>query len=352
MEDGTFGHAAASVNGERDGYTPLFSVLVPSYNRARYVVEALESIRAQTFTDYELIVIDDCSSDNSAARVEEWLVATQTEARFLRHDVNVGLVGVFNEFATIARGRFLTWCACDDAWLHTRLERHAALFRSADDRVAIICGNCDLIDADGRSLGPMFDTSFQFPSDPYVELLSLNRVIIATPSCSLRKEYVDAVGRWNPAYLQEDFDMYLRLTERYAVVYADEVLTRYRQLPDSFGKSKDNASRFALDALHVLAARNPRSPRERKALERGRVRLFELAYVRAHEPGSTGADEGLRRLLDTAASLSFRCRFIAWCIRANVPVRVYRAVVRMFRLLTPGAAPVPISRSSRLRHSA
>jgi glycosyltransferase involved in cell wall biosynthesis len=317
--------------------TPLVSVLVPSFNRRPYVVEALESVRMQDFADYELIIIDDASVDGSQEVIADWLRSRSVPATFIQHERNGGVVPLLNEFADRAQGRYFSWCSSDDVWLPGKLGRQVRALEAASEEVALVCGNCERIDGTGASLGPLFEDSFVFPADPYSAILSVERIIVATPNCVVRKAAVDAVGRWNSNHLQDDFDLWLRITHAYRVIYEHELGVKYRQLPDSFGKSRANAARFALDAVRLINEQELRSDRERRAAQAGRAKIIENMYAKASKEEPARTDPHLRALLQEAGNDTLRLRALGICIKSGVPYPLYwtgvKAVRRLRRLL-------------------
>jgi len=103
---------------------PAFTVIVPLYNTERYIAEALDSLQAQTFTDFEVVVINDASSDNGPRIVEEYM-ARDPRIRMITQD-NRGLAGARNTGIRAARGRYLALLDADDAFLPDKLEKHFA----------------------------------------------------------------------------------------------------------------------------------------------------------------------------------------------------------------------------------
>jgi glycosyltransferase involved in cell wall biosynthesis len=312
------------------GAPPLVSILIPSFNRRDYVLEALESVRLQDFSDYELIIIDDASSDGSPDVIEAWLREHAVDALFVKHEKNGGVVPLLNEFAERARGKYLTWCSCDDVWLPGKLRRQVEAIESATDDVALVCGNCERIDGQGKSLGPLFADSFRFPEDPYSAILATG-IVVATPNSLVRKSALDAVGRWRAEYLQDDFDLWLRITRSYRTIYLPEPGVKYRQLQDSFGKSRANAARFALDALRLINSQPLRHERERLAARAGREKVIENFYANAPRDEPVHRDPAMRALLREAGTGSAKLRMLSLCIRSGVAFPTYWTGVKLVR---------------------
>jgi len=135
---------------------PKVSVLALCYNHARFVEACLESIRAQTFQDFELIVTDDASSDESPSLITSWLARYYPSARFIRHSRNVGLCKTLNEALSHARGRYISMIATDDTWEPTKLARQYAAIEACPSDVAMVYADAFVMDEEGNRVGESF----------------------------------------------------------------------------------------------------------------------------------------------------------------------------------------------------
>jgi len=126
---------------------PLASIVVPAYNAAATIAETLESLLAQTFFDFELIVVDDGSTDATAAVVARF---GDHRIRLIRQ-TNRGLAGAHNTGIAYARGRYIGFCDADDLWVPEKLERHIAHLDANPD-VGISFAGSQMIDRQGRQL--------------------------------------------------------------------------------------------------------------------------------------------------------------------------------------------------------
>ncbi|RYY30109.1 MAG: glycosyltransferase [Chitinophagaceae bacterium] len=104
---------------------PKISVLIPTYNYAHYIDEAIQSVLNQTFSNFELIIVDDQSSDNTAAIVQKYL--SDSRVKFIVNPVNLGLVGNFNKSLEYATGEYIKYLMADDKLDHTLLARYAEI---------------------------------------------------------------------------------------------------------------------------------------------------------------------------------------------------------------------------------
>jgi GT2 family glycosyltransferase len=130
---------------------PLVSVIIPAYNAAPTLTRAIDSVMAQTFGDWELIVVDDGSTDATADLVR----ACPGRVR-LTQTTHVGPAGARNHAAASARGEWLAWLDADDVWYPHKLARQMALARS-DNEIDLVSGNYHYLDQDLRQIGTGFE---------------------------------------------------------------------------------------------------------------------------------------------------------------------------------------------------
>ena len=130
--------------------TPTVSVCVPAYNAARFIGAAIESVLAQAYSDFELVVVDDSSSDDTVQVVRRY---SDPRVRFLINEQNLGLAGNWNRAAGAARGRFIKLLCQDDLLRPDCLAAQAAVLDDAANAgVSVVCCRRDVIDETGRVL--------------------------------------------------------------------------------------------------------------------------------------------------------------------------------------------------------
>ena len=130
---------------------PTISIGLPVFNGERYLAEAIESILAQSFEDFELIVSDNASDDRTA-EISRGYAAGDRRVRVIRHDVNIGGAANFNSVFHAARGRYFKWVAHDDVLHPDNLARTLAVLEATPDAVAVHC-RVEVIGAAGERLG-------------------------------------------------------------------------------------------------------------------------------------------------------------------------------------------------------
>jgi glycosyltransferase involved in cell wall biosynthesis len=205
---------------------PRVSVCIPTYNSARYLAEAIESVLAQTFANFELIVCDNASTDDTPAVSRRY---TDPRFRYVRFEELVGQGGNWNRCVGLASGKYVALLHADDVYLPDFLaERVATLDRRPE--VGLAFGAVDIIDAAGQIQGRQSegDESFVAPAPDYFGIL-LHRCAINPAAPLVRRACYATVGNFDERRLWGiDWQMWLRLAARFGVAYSPHVAACYR----------------------------------------------------------------------------------------------------------------------------
>lgn len=212
---------------------PKISVVLPVYNGERYLRHSLDSVLAQTMGDFELIVVDDCSTDETPAILAEY-AAHDSRIRIIRNKENQKLPRSLNIGFAEARGEYLTWTSDDNAYLPEAFARMAA-YLDRFPGTMMVNASMDMMDEAGNAEhveGDPFDAEF---------LLSFyeNRI----GACFLyRRKVWEEIGGYDPEmFLIEDHEYWLRIMLRYGrIAHIKEVLYRYRQHAESLTATRKN----------------------------------------------------------------------------------------------------------------
>ena len=202
------------------GETPAVSVLMPTFNRAAFVGPAIESVLTQRFTDFELIVVDDASTDATAQATERYSV--DPRVRFVRNDRNLGQFANRNRAATLARGRYLKYHDSDDVMYPHCLEIMVGLLEQ-EPRAGF---GLSTSRAWYGGPAPMFST----PRESYErEFMGYGGVFMCGPGCGLyRTDVFRALGGWPDEGVQSDTLFLMRALARYPVLLLPGDLFWYR----------------------------------------------------------------------------------------------------------------------------
>lgn len=201
-----------------DSTPPRVSMIMPVHNGARWLTEAIDSVLEQDFRDFELILVDDASSDASPAIMAE-AALRDPRVRLLRLDVNAGLPGALNAGFALARGEFHSWTSDDNILRPPMLGRLVATL-DAHPAAAIAHADFMLIDEAGQDIA----VSRVGPAE---RLLHGNNI---GASFLYRACVTEALGGYDTALFGvEDYDFWLRASRRFAFIALHEDLYRYRK---------------------------------------------------------------------------------------------------------------------------
>lgn len=234
---------------------PRVSIVVTCFEQGRWVVECLDGIRAQTFRDWELVIVDDVSGDDTRDVVEAWLRehGGDLDARLVVNPRNVGLTTTLNLAFEECAGEYFAYCGGDDAWHPQKLERQVEALDAADGSTAVVYVDARLVDADGvvTQVSDLQGRGFVPPptGDVFDALVRANFII---PSgCLYRRAAIEGIGGWDPDLHFEDWDLFLRLAEHHRFAVVDEPLIDYRVHPQSM--SRRRVSPMLESRLRLLA---------------------------------------------------------------------------------------------------
>ena len=218
---------------------PTVSIVLPSYNGSKYIREAIDSIREQTYTDWELIIVDDCSKDDTLEIAREY-EKTDKRIRVVHNEENQKLPNSLNIGFVQARGEYLTWTSDDNLYLQDALSVMIERLEKSD--VAMVCADMCSIDANG-DLMPGAISGYKDE-----ELYLYNSI----GACFLyRREIIENVGPYDEhLFCVEDYDYWLRIKEKYGrIERIDRVLYKYRRHNNSLSFLRQEKIRMALIQL-------------------------------------------------------------------------------------------------------
>jgi glycosyltransferase involved in cell wall biosynthesis len=225
--------------------TPAVSVLMPVYNAERFLALAVDSVLAQTFGDFELIVVNDGSTDGSKALLDEY-ARRDSRVRVISRE-NTGIVGALNDAFAEARASLLARMDGDDVSLPDRLRAQVEFMRTHADCSLLGTEVC-CIDEEGlRILQPQHLCDHDAIE---AQMLNGDGGAIVHPSVMMRREAVERVGAYRFIHQwAEDLDLFLRLAEVGRVANVPEVLFHYRMHSHSVNHHRHSEQGRAVEAV-------------------------------------------------------------------------------------------------------
>jgi glycosyltransferase involved in cell wall biosynthesis len=209
---------------------PKVSVLIPTYNYARFLAEAIETVQAQDFRDFELLIVDDCSQDNSAEVVANFS-RYDLRIRFLANPVNLGMVQNWNHCLAMAQGKYVKFLFGDD-----KLNSPQALGKMVamldENPTASVAASARLVldeKSNRTDLWARLPNGLQNGRAVIARCLLRNHNYIGEPTAVMFRKAAAQRG-FNPAYRQlVDLEMWFHLLEDFDLVYTREPLCAFRQ---------------------------------------------------------------------------------------------------------------------------
>jgi glycosyltransferase involved in cell wall biosynthesis len=208
---------------------PKVSVILPTYNRAHIIEKAIQSVLKQTYQDFEIIIIDDGSKDDTE-KIIRGFQEKDNRIKYIRFEENKGAAAARNAGINMSKGEYITFQDSDDEWVIDKLEKQMKVIETSSENIVVYCGFWR-IDGDEKTYIPDINISNR-EGNIHKELLKRN--FIGTPSILLLKKNLEKIGMFdeNLSRLQ-DWDLAIRLSKYYNFKLIDEPLYISYVLSDS-----------------------------------------------------------------------------------------------------------------------
>jgi len=264
---------------------PLVSVVIIAHNCAEYVAHAMQSVLEQTWTQLELIVVDDGSTDTTPDVVRG---IPDPRVKYVRQN-NKGPNAARNEGIRQARGDFIAFLDCDDWWLPEKLEKQLAR-AIAHPEIGLVYSLAVRVDASGAP-GDRFDSIVE--GRVLDRLLLGNCIAGSASSAMITRRAIDAVGTFDESlHYAEDWEYWIRVASQFAVACVPDFDVYLLDRPGSQGKNAKATRRDSLRFIHdALDRYAPSRPLFRRAA------LAQLHYVASYNLWASGLIWNARREL-------------------------------------------------------
>lgn len=214
---------------------PLISVIMPAYNAERFIAEAICSVQTQTYENWELLILDDGSSDQTCSIAEKF-ARQDSRIRLLKNEKNMGVARTRNRGFDLCRGELVALLDSDDVWHEDKLARQLDLLRRSGADLAY--SSYAIVDLSGQKVR----ADYIVPEEVgFRELLKEN--VIGCSAVLLRSELLEK-NRFLPDYFHEDYVLWLQLLrDGHRAVGCREVLVNWRFVENSRSFNKKRAAR-------------------------------------------------------------------------------------------------------------
>lgn len=206
----------------------LVSIIMPTYNCAKFIGETIKSVIAQTYSNFELIIVDDCSKDNTKDVVNSF---DDERIKYHRLEKNSGAAVARTTAMNMAKGKYMAFLDSDDLWMENKLERQLKFMK--DNNYNITCTAYEQVNEDGESLNKVIKTK---------KKADYNRILLDCPVGNSTVMYnVEALGKFEVPNIRKRNDdaLWLQMLKKEKYIYGmDEVLAKYRIRSNSISSNK------------------------------------------------------------------------------------------------------------------
>ena len=206
---------------------PRVSVFIASYNHARFLPQCLDSILRQSYQDFEIVVADDGSTDNTDEILTDYQRRFPDKIRYLWHPghKNRGISATSNLALANTTGEYLAWTGSDDVWYADKLERQVAQLDANPDQ-GFVYSYADLIDTSGNRLPGLYGTDITADPDPTAWMIQYCHPPAMT--VVIRRRCLDEVGLFDESLVYSDWELWIRMLARWKAGFLDQVTAMYR----------------------------------------------------------------------------------------------------------------------------
>lgn len=216
---------------------PLVSVILTNYNGADVISESIEAVLNQTYKNLEIILVDDCSPDNSVEIMNKYTGDSRVQVLVMEKNRHVCYAS--NEAIKLVTGKYTALVSYDDVWELDKIEKQVAFLEQHNEAIAVFSW-CNIIDGYGKQINDrILETynAFHAPNYPHknlVKLFTYGGNFVCAPSACLRTDMLRKVGFFRYGLVQlQDFDLWFRLSQYGKMYFYPEKLVRYRRFMDN-----------------------------------------------------------------------------------------------------------------------
>ena len=230
--------------------SPLVSIVMPNYNGGRFLRDTIDSVLSQTYSEFEFIIVDDASTDDSLDVLKGYQIDSRIQIYKLEKNSQICIA--LNKGLDKAKGKYIARIDSDDCWMPEKLEKQVAYMESHP-----FCGVCftwpDIIDEQNRIVNDKEQGLYELfqqknrSQEEWIHKLYFDGNCLCHPSSLIRREALETAGVYDNAGLQlQDYELWMRILIEYPIHVLEENLTRYRRI------QVNNNSRFMFISIQLI----------------------------------------------------------------------------------------------------
>lgn len=213
---------------------PRVSVIIPTFNRAQLLGRAIRSVLNQTYQDFEIIVVDDGSTDNTEEVVKSF---NDERIRYTRHEQNRGAAAARNTGIKIARGDYIAFQDSDAEWLPEKLEKQMRIFKDASPKVGVVYTGSWRVEGNKKTYTP---SSKMTQKEGDIHNILFETSLMGAPVTVIKKECFQRAGMFDEKFLHlVDWEMWIRISKYYHFRCINESLAILHYPPDGLSADQD-----------------------------------------------------------------------------------------------------------------
>ncbi|WP_312389413.1 glycosyltransferase [Chryseobacterium sp.] len=293
---------------------PLVTIIVVSYNHAKYIPENLENIKNQTYGNIQLIVGDDASADNSVEVFEQWLQQNNYSAEKNFHTQNTGFAEMLNECIELAKGEYIKVLAADD-YLHPEaIQKCVEKLESCGESYGMVYSNTHAINDDSEIIDDLADYDAFGTIDPETlrkDVIKYNRIPALT--VVMRTKVLHETGKYDAQFIAEDYYRWLKIREKYMIAYIPEKLAYYRVHTGNISKLRAERLDNEFTMLQMMFDTD------------GTVRNKVNGFI---QDKYLAKKEIPKDLFELYKNYPFNVKRLVFCIQYHIPPKIFEAVCK------------------------
>jgi len=288
---------------------PTVSVIIPTYNRATLLGRAIQSVLAQTYQDFELIIVDDASTDNTESLVKSF---NSEKVIYMRHQKNKGTSSGRNTGIRSAKGDYIALQDSDNEWMPEKLEKQMSAFAAAPPEVGVVYTGFYMIENNKKKYWP--SASITPKNGNIFSSIIKGEYLVSPQTIVVKRECFEKYGLFDERFpALEDWEMALRLAKHYHFKYINEPLLQDYIQPDSMSRNKS----AMIKSYKMILERYVEDIKQDKGLlAKHYLRLGHFLYSNGEI--SPGRDYFTRSIKAYPLYIKAIGAFLASCLGANL----------------------------------
>ena len=313
---------------------PMVTVIIPTYNSARFIGEALESVFAQTYADFDVIIVDDGSTDDTRQAIEPY----RDRLTYIEQE-NGGPANARNRAIREASGKYIAFLDADDLWEPEKLASQVNAFENNPNLGMVITEN-SLFDGRGTFRQKVGKKNYLMKGDIVRNIFLESGVV--TPTVMVRKDVLEAVGPFEECLrIAEDDNLWIRIAANYGVELVDKSLVRVRDHRDRTMRMTPNVSDYVGENVRLLTTKYGEAVRRRiepAVPYKLFLMQFKLGYRRFENQDYAGAR---RAFLRAVKHRMWNPKAYLYLLASCLPASVIRSMQFLKRKCLPSTFSTP-----------